>query len=365
VANIAFIADIHLGVSGRLTDSLWGLRVVREYCKKAKIDVVVILGDLFHNRESLGIDVLFATTEFFEETERVYNQRWIALLGNHDMFLRHSWEINSLAPLRKHLTIIDDIKLLKIDDRRFFVLPFIQHERAYMKVLKKLEEQYEWGDVLLTHIGVRGSTLNSCFLLKDWSVVQFDYSRFKQVYTGHFHLRQTVNERVFYPGSLIPFKFDEGDEAHGFYVYDLVEQTHKFINIWKAGAIFFPNEIPPPQFHTFLDENLHEKTELEVKHNNIRVMLQKEYTKEEKRAMKDRLCELGAKKVSTLNSFMKIEKTYREVLETRPAQANLFRTWIESDKKGTKDLDLDLLHKLHEDIVHEGDELYTAEEVEL
>jgi DNA repair exonuclease SbcCD nuclease subunit len=365
MAKVAFIADVHLGVSGRLQDILWGMRVVREYCKKFNIDVVVILGDLFHNRESLGIDVLFATTEFFEETERLYNQRWIALLGNHDMFLRHSWEINSLAPLRKHLTIIEDIRLLTLDDRRFFVLPFIQHERAYMKVLKRLVEYYEDGDVLLTHIGVRGSTLNSCFLLKDWSVVSFDFSRFKSIYTGHFHLRQTVNDRVHYPGSLIPFKFDEGDEPHGFYVYDLVDQTHKFINIWKAGAHFFPNEVPPPQFHTFLDEKLSEKTAEEVKGNTIRIMLQNEYTKEEKREMKDRLIELGARKVSTLNLFAKIERTPQEVLESRPAQGGLFRTWVDADKKGIKDLDVSILNQLHEEIIHEGDQLYSTEEVEL
>jgi len=369
VSKIAIIADVHHGVPGRLPDTLWACRVVREYCKMAGIDVVLVLGDLYHDRLNLGIDVLQGVVNFHEETASKYDQNWITFPGNHDMFLRHSWQINSLVPMKKYLTVINDIKLMTINDRRFWILPFITFEKSFMRVLRRLEDRYEDGDVLLTHVGVRGASLNTCFLLKDWSIVSFEYSKFKKVYTGHFHSRQQLENAkgeptVWYPGSLIPFKFDEGDVAHGFYVYDLQEQTHKFVNIWKAGAKLLPGEKAPPQFCTFIDELLNQKTEADVQNNIVRVALQRDYTDNEKRLIKDRLLGLGAASVLWWNMAQKLDKQPEEVLTTSQPNRDLFKTWIDLDQKGVQGLDLGILDKVHADVTQEGDELYAIEEAE-
>jgi DNA repair exonuclease SbcCD nuclease subunit len=366
--KVIFTADIHRGVPGRDGDINYACRVVREYAKAANIDVIVVLGDLFHNRENLAINVLQQAVDFHEEAAQKYDQKWVTFPGNHDMFLRHSWRINSVAPMRKYLTYIDDVKLLTLEDKRFWILPFITFEKSYMKVLRRLEDQYEEGDVLLTHIGVRGASLNTCFLLKDWSIVNFEYSKFRKIYTGHFHSRQQLGDgveqpAVFYPGSLIPFKFDEGDIAHGFYVYDLDTGTHKFVNLWKAGEKFFPGEKAPPQFHTFLDENLNDKTAAECKGNIIRVALQRQYTQEEKRKAKDWLMELGAASVRWWDMTQRLDKKPGEV--TAQPHRNLFKAWLDVDKKGVQGLDPAILDKAHDDVVHEGDELYAVEESEV
>ncbi len=368
--KIAFVADIHRGVPGRGPDINYSCRVVREYCKAANIDVVVVLGDLFHNRESLAIDVLQDAVDFHEEAAQKYDQKWITFPGNHDMFLRHSWQINSIAPMRKYLTYIDDVKLLTLNDRRFWVLPFITFEKSFMRVLRKIEEKYEEGDTLLTHIGVRGATLNTCFLLKDWSVVTFETSKFKRIYTGHFHSKQQLGDgleepTVWYPGSLIPFKFDEGDIAHGFYVYDTDTQTHKFVNIWKAGEKLLPGEKPPPQFCTLLDDLLESKTEAEVKNNIIRVALQRPHTQEEKRRIKDRLLELGAARVGWWDMTQTLDRKPETIMTVDQPNRNLFKAWLDVDKKGVQGLDPAILDKTHDDVVHEGDELYAVEESEV
>lgn len=363
--KIAITADIHAGVPGRLSDILWACRTIREYCRVAGIDVVLVLGDLFHDRRSLEIEVIWAMSKFFEETAEKYDQQWIVFPGNHDMFLRHSWNVNSLAPLRKHLTVIEDVKLLTLDDKRFWILPFIQYEKSFMRVLRRIEQQHEDGDVLLTHIGVRGATLNTCFLLKDWSIVSFDDSKFQRIYTGHFHSKQNLDKKVFYPGSPIPFKFDEGDVAHGFYVYDLSDGSHKFVNIWKAGGQLLPTEKAPPQFCTFVDELLDQKTEEDVNNNIVRVALQREYTLEEKRAIKDRLSQMGAVAVRWMNLAQKLEKKPEEVVQVGQPQRNFFKAWLAADEKGIKDLDVGVLNKVHDDVVHEGDEIYAVEESEV
>lgn len=361
MSKVVFTADIHFGVPGRLRDITFACRVMREYCKVAGIDTVVVLGDMFHDRRALEIDVLVEASKFLEEAVDDYGQQWITFPGNHDMFLRHSWDVNSLIPLRKHLTVIDDVKILKLDDQRFWILPFVQFEKAYMRVVRKIEEKFEEGDKLLTHVGIRGATLNTCFLLKDWSIVSFENTPFERVYTGHFHSKQQIGENVWYPGSPIPFKFDEGDVPHGFYVYDTVENTHKFVNIWKAAAKLFPDEVPPPQFCTILDSQIPDLEESDVKNNMVRIALNRDYSHDEKRVFKDKLRGMGARAVRWLNLAQKTE-VKAEDSPSHTESRDLFQAWISEDKKGVKDLDASILTEIHNEVVVEGDELYAVEE---
>lgn len=361
MTKVAIAADLHFGVPGRLYDILLAAKIMREYCKAAQIDTVFILGDLFHDRRSIEIDVLSAVSQFFEDTTTKYNQKWIVFPGNHDMFLKNSWDINSLTTLRKHLTVIEDIKIITVDEARFWILPFITYERPYMKVLKKIEKQHETDDILLTHVGVRGATLNTCFLLKDWSVITFEHSKFQRVYTGHFHSKQQIGENTWYPGSLIPFKFDEGDVPHGFYIYDTEQKDHKFINIWKAGEKFFPNETLPPQYYTITDDIINQVTATDINNGIVRVALQRDYTIDEKKQIKEYLTGLGAITIRWMDLTKKIEM--QEVIAATPSR-NLFQTWVEADKNGAKGLDSKILYKINDEIIHEGDEKYSIEESE-
>lgn len=363
MAQVCLTADVHLGIPGRTQDIFWSLRTIRQYANTANIDIVIILGDLFHDRRYLEISLMNETYKFFKETKEKYGQTWIVFPGNHDMFLKHSWTINSLLPLQDNITVIEDIKILEIDDRRFWILPFISLEKSYMRMLNIIEKQHKDGDILLTHIGVANAILNTCFMLKEWSIVNFERSRFQRIYTGHFHSQQQIGENVYYPGSPIPFKFDEGDVIHGFYVLDTTTNKHRFVNIWKAGMHFFPDEIPPPQFCTITDDALENLEETDVKHNAIRIVLQREYTFDEKKTIRERIMNMGAKSVYWKNLI----STNENVVELEPNATmykNLFTALLEADPNGTKGLDLNLLTKINDDVIQTGDELYSLEEVE-
>ena len=183
---------------------------------------------------------------------------------------------------------------------------------------------------------------------------------FERVYTGHFHTKQKIGN-VYYPGSPIPFKFDEGDVAHGFYVYNTEENDHKFINIWKAAQKFFPEEIAPPQYCTILDTQVIDIPEEHINNNMLRVALQREYTDTEKINIRNKLIEMGARCVRWMN--LNIEKDQLKEQTPKSVSKDLFKSWIQTDEKGTKDLDLGLLNKLHQEIAQEGDEIYSLEEV--
>jgi DNA repair exonuclease SbcCD nuclease subunit len=347
MAKILFTADVHLGLPKKLNDILWSLKTIKEYAKKNDIDTVVILGDLFHDRVNINIEVLNAACEFFEEAKNE-GQKWIAFPGNHDMPLRNSWDINALKPLRKQLTIIDSIKLLKLHGQRFFVVPFIHYEAIYMKIIDQIEQQYQNGDILLTHVGVHNATLNECFLIKNWSTVNFERSLFDLVFTGHFHCHQSVGERknVWYPGSPIPFRFDEGMVPHGFIEFDTETREVEFVNIFKLDLVEGPK---PPDYVTVTDDMVIDDYDFSGDH--VRVQLNRDYSKDELLRMRTALTEAGAINVK-LNK-MKEEKL--DLAKTPKSEVslqdptNLFEQWLEHDKP--KKLDVDLLKKLNIDII--------------
>jgi DNA repair exonuclease SbcCD nuclease subunit len=355
MTKIALIADVHLGYSGRNKDIFWALDVVRNYCRDNSIDTIIVLGDLFHDRQHLSIEVLCGAYDFFKAVKYDYKQQWIAFPGNHDMFLKHSWDINSIRPLGELLTIIDDVKLLMIDDKKYWILPFIYSESAYIRILERIEKQAKKEDILLTHIGVNNAIQNVCFLLQRWSMITFIQSKFDRVYAGHFHLCQQVSN-LWYPGSLIPFKLDEGDHEHGFFVYDQDANDHIFVNVFEEGKKH--SDYIPPQFYTFSIDLLDNKTKNDISGNIIRVSTTKDYTPNEYQEIRTHLMSLGAKKVTFMN--LSDEDAPRSQLsEIEPIKIeDLFTKWYDQDERNTKDLKRNLAIRLNREIVEEGDELY-------
>jgi len=367
MAKIPMVADIHLGVPGRLHDIMWSLNVVEAYCARESLDTVLCLGDLFNDRRALEIDALCAGYDYFRRARRQHDQRWIVLPGNHDMFLKHSWDINSLRPLSEVITVIDTVKIVDIAGSRFWVLPFIHFEGAYMRAVRAIEQHYQDGDVLLTHIGTVGAIKNVCFLLKDWSLVSFHDSRFQQVYTGHFHSTQQVGHNVWYPGSLIPFKFDEGDCPHGFFVYDTATRTHDFVDIWATAAELveqglLPYQVPPPNFYTVPVEGLDDLDPEIARHNIIRVAVDTDYPATARDGVRGILTDLGARDVRWL-TLASAEPVVQ--LEGGSDPTDLFAAWLEADARtvAAQHLDVNLLHALNADIVSEGDSRYSYTDI--
>lgn len=339
-------ADIHFGLKGRLNDILWSMKTIRKYASDHEIDTIFVLGDLFHDRESLNIEVLAAAYNFFEETMDEYNQEWIIFPGNHDMYMRNSWAVNTLRSLNKVATVIEDIKLIKLSTARFWVLPFVHYESVYMKILKSIEERIQKGDVLLTHIGVNNATLNECYLLKNWSIVDFTGSKFDRVFAGHFHCHQKVGDNVWYPGSPIPFRFDEGMVPHGFIEYDLDTREVEFIEIMGLDLV----DGRPPDFITLTDDMLSD--DINVSGDHVRIKLLEDHSSDWLMEVQSKFKQKGA--LST--KFVKVNDD-RIDLDEVDSQSDLsledpkelFEKWVKHDNP--KKLNHDLLKKLNEAII--------------
>jgi DNA repair exonuclease SbcCD nuclease subunit len=351
--KILITADIHFGVPGRAKDIAWSIDIMSQYAVKHKIKDVLILGDLFHDRVNINIEVLNIAYQSLKNAKD-RGQNWVCFPGNHDMFLKNSWEINSVKPLEGILHVVEKPTEITIAGQTFIVLPFIHHETEYMKALEKLKGKTE---VLLTHVGVHGATLNECFLIKNWSVVKFDNTQFNKVYAGHFHCQQSVG-KLHYPGSPIPFRFDEGVVDHGFIIHDTETNKHEFIKIFEISSEF--SDYTPPDFLTISSEDIDDSIDM-FENNNIRIVLSEELTTNEKITLKEKLSKHGAQKISFMPPKQKTEEIdeANAIADSMGTPNELFTSYLEYDKP---DLDTELLMKLHNDIVTKAEERIIIEE---
>jgi len=340
---------------------MWCLAAIREKCTQQGIKHIMILGDLFHDRESLRVEDLNSLVSFLAETDEKYGIKVISFPGNHDLYLKNSWAINSLKPLARYITSYHEVTAMELGGVRFWVVPFIHYESEYIKEIAKVNKQHRKGDVLLTHIGVKSATLNMCFLLKSWSVVDFSDSPFDRIYSGHFHVHQQVGNNLWYPGSPMAFKFDEGDADHGFLVFDTETRQHKFIDLWEG------EENPPPQYRTIDDSRLRNLRVGDIRGNIIRIALSRDYTHNQLSIIRRSLLQkYGAKDVRWMNLASKEDKEAVQAAKTTSAAsaAELFARFLKADKEGAAGLRAEVLVKLNTEIVADGDRRYTEQFIE-
>lgn len=361
--QIVITADIHHGVPGRSDHILWALKRVREYCTHHDIKYWINLGDLTHDRESLNIMELCQLAEFLDETQTKNGIEIIAFPGNHDMFLRNSWKINSLEPLRKFIKCYSKVTSITIGGVRFWILPFVHYESSYMQMVAKIETVYRPGDVLLSHIGVKNANLSTCFLFKSWSIVNFTESKFDRVYVGHFHSHQQVGTNLWYPGSIIPFKFDEGDVDHGFFVFDTETRTHEFISIWEGVDRTSPEV--PPQFMTIDESVLDKVTSDDVAGSLVKVALQKEHTFNQIQEIRQQILDFGARDVRWIPFASKEDKSIIAATQQNMSSVStLFERHLDNDKDNLKELDTNKLLEYNKIVISEGDRRYDFTEME-
>jgi hypothetical protein len=204
-----------------------------------------------------------------------------------------------------------------------------------MKAVEAVDKIASENDVLLTHVGMSNATYNMCFLIQNWSVVNFDNTKFSKVYAGHFHCQQKVGDKSFIPGSPIPFRFDEGLVNHGFFVYNTESNNHEFVEFSE-----FADDKSPPDFITSDDVD---SIISNAKGNNVKILLKEGQDESEvKRILK----EAGAIKIVTVkpkDESIKIDKSV--ILK---GGKDIFESWVDYDKP--EGLDKSVLLALEKDV---------------
>lgn len=229
----AVITDHHIGLKNNSImhneDCLEFIKWFVDTAKHANCDTVIIAGDWHNHRASINILSLSYSLRCLELLNDNFNQVFM-IAGNHDLFYRDRRDISSVE-WAKHLpniTIINDI--ISIDNVSF--CPWLVGNEH--KKLKKLNSRYVFG-----HFELPDFYMNSLVKMPqhgDHSIE--DLTNVGEVFSGHFHKRQSKNN-ITYIGNTFPHNYaDAWDDERGMMILE-----------WGSNPVFlsWPDQ---PTFRT-------------------------------------------------------------------------------------------------------------------
>lgn len=250
----AFCTDIHFGKkSNSPVHNEDCLKYLDWFCEQVRsdpsIDYIGFLGDWNENRSAINI----ATINYSYQGAKKLNALGLPVyfvVGNHDLYHRHTREVHSIAPFGEfsNFIIIDTPTIVDEIEGGAFFSPFLFHEE-YDGLDEYLKIPFWAG-----HFEFKG------FRITGYNVVMPtgpDPTKFvgpKQILSGHFHQRQEQGN-IAYIGNCFPMDFgDAGDFNRGLAIYDHMtekleyrnwEDCPKYVRI-KLSKMLNPNYTLPP-----------------------------------------------------------------------------------------------------------------------
>ena len=261
MAKALIFSDLHIHAHkdrvDRLQDCIDVLNWIFEEAKKNNCKYIFFLGDLFHERSRIDVKNYIKTFEIFMRhmLHESADCEMYLLVGNHDMYHKERWDINSIKPLTAipQVHIIDHPQRTIIDD---VLIDWMPHTEDPVKELIELKKKHkDKGDILFGHLSVNGALLNLCFGTKADVVVEHDnemvpvdvsiFGDWKHTFLGHYHGAQKLNDKVEYVGSPLQLTFGEAFQEKHIIVLDLQTLEKKYIknNFSPKHLIVTPKDI--------------------------------------------------------------------------------------------------------------------------
>jgi DNA repair exonuclease SbcCD nuclease subunit len=232
MAKIAVITDTHFGIKNSLgifQDYFFSFfdTVFFPYIDKHDIKTVIHMGDCLDNRKFVNIDLLRSVRRrvFDELKKRKVDVHLI--LGNHDLFYRSLSSVNSPTELFSgydNVKIYDMPTTVNLHGIPLDFIPWVNKttEEHTLELLKTTLSAYAFGHLELEGFQVlRG-------IKSDKGLSKQLFSRFRKVFTGHFHQKHDDGQ-IFYLGTSYDMTFSDLDETKGFHVFDTETGDMEFV----------------------------------------------------------------------------------------------------------------------------------------
>lgn len=234
--NVIYISDIHFGVNSsseewqdNIKDYFYNffIPLVKKEVAAKPDTVICCLGDVYHDRKSIDIDVNNLSIDIFEDLSAILPVYIIN--GNHDLSKKTNKGNSSLRSVGniKNCTVIKEPMLLKFYDgtkniSNIAAIPYLGDCNDENKCLVDFNDK---ADYALMHTDISKMKFDNGMTI----VGAVDAEKFSGVIiSGHIHKRQEANN-VIYVGS--PYQLSRGDVGNikGVYVHSLTDKTFNFI----------------------------------------------------------------------------------------------------------------------------------------
>ena len=191
--RIWLITDTHLGVRSNSREWMDNIEsyfydffipTLKKHYKPG--DVLMHCGDVFDSRQSINLYVMNKGISIFEEISNILPIYMI--IGNHDIFMKSSNEINSLKVFKnfKNITVFEDPEKIMFGKRSALLMPWRENHQAEAAVLSNPDN---FAELLFCHTDVKGFTFNKMQRIEDGNEPD-TYDKYQRVYSGHIHWAQ-------------------------------------------------------------------------------------------------------------------------------------------------------------------------------
>ena len=225
MSKVCLITDLHFGVRGGSEAFMDNQRKFMRQTffpliQKENISGVIMLGDLCDRRKGIDFKVAnFMRTEFLQPLAQMDIPVDI-ICGNHDLPSRSNMKHSSLEELvnGNYRRIEGHIEPAVIDryGPKFLLVPWIcdSNRDDVMRVLNTSD-----ADVVFAHLELKGFKMYRNTPVSEHGMDPDILSRFKHVYTGHFHSSSTQGN-ITYLGAAWEMTWSDHDDPKGFHILD-------------------------------------------------------------------------------------------------------------------------------------------------
>jgi predicted phosphodiesterase len=334
---------------GILTDTHWSARKASRHLhdyfelfykniffptlEKEGITTVIHMGDAFDNRKNIDFWGLDWTRRVVLDPLSKYETHMI--VGNHDIFLRNSTEINAPDLLLKDYPNIKTYSSptnTKVGGIDMTFIPWICSENhdETMNVIKKSKAKVAFG-----HLELQGFYVNRNMMMEDHGMDSKIFDKFTKVFSGHYHTRSD-NGYIFYLGNPYEMYWTDVNDTRGFHIFDT--ETLEHIPINNPYKLFYNIYYEDTPYQLF------DATEYQNK--IVKVIVRKKSKPKDFEKFIDKLYKVGVQDLKIVENFSIQENENFEIVEEENTMSILNRYIDESefelDKNKIKNIFQDL-----------------------
>ncbi len=257
-------------------DFHWGIRNAKEVFQKTSrkfiqdfliplineedISDLFILGDLFHQRQSINVKILDMVFDLVDDLLSTGIDIHI-ITGNHDLYYKTSKSITSLR-IFDYLNHNNQIhryhtpEVIDLHGNRLYMVPWLQSNESKNKFPENLKKVKP--DLCLGHFEINRFEIRSDFVEDDGFKQQLFKDNTKKTFSGHFHLRNEKGN-ITYVGTPYQTSWTDYGNTKGVYLLNFQTLRKKFIEN-KTAPIYqklFASSILDDETEINLDEKAH------------------------------------------------------------------------------------------------------------
>ena len=249
--KIAILGDTHFGVKNDSPIFLEAYLKFFEdqffpYIKKHGIKSVVHLGDVLDRRKYINFNTLSNVRRRFSKWFVQNGVDVHCVIGNHDCYWKNTNDINSVVEIfQDYFKVYEHPKDVMIGGMICGFVPWISKANE-KEVLEYIASSN--ADVLFGHFEITGYEVVRG-VKHEGGLMPTTLSKFKKVYSGHFHCRQEIGN-IHYLGTPYEMFFSDVNEIKGFHILDTDTGELEFVeNTSKLFAKIVYDETLDEQGH--------------------------------------------------------------------------------------------------------------------